>query len=55
MCGQDIATALQLLDFVKRIPDPNCGPRGYKMALCVDWKLVESHHGNAKTRFHIHS
>lgn len=43
MCGQDIATALQLLDFVKRIKDPNCGPRGYKLALCVDWKLVESH------------
>lgn len=43
MAGQDIATALQLLGFVKRIPDPRCGPRGYKMALCVDWNLVESH------------
>lgn len=38
-----MATALQLLNFVKRIPDPKANGKGYKLAICVDWKLVESH------------
>lgn len=43
MSGQDVATALQLLNFVKRIPDPKINGKGFKLAICVDWKLVESH------------
>ncbi|XP_021960551.1 uncharacterized protein LOC110856375 isoform X2 [Folsomia candida] len=45
MCGQDVATALQLLNFLKRIPDAmNATPsKGVKLCICVDWKLVESH------------
>ncbi|CAL8139260.1 unnamed protein product [Orchesella dallaii] len=56
MSGQDVATSLQLLNFVKRIPDPKPGGKGFKLAICVDWKLVESHAAkvaSSKTRIHL--
>ena len=42
MCGQDIATTLQLMKFVRRIRDKS-NPRGYKLALAIDWKMVNAH------------
>jgi len=55
MCGQDVATALQLLNFVKRVPEP-APSRGIRVCICVDWKLVETHAtrvANSKSRIKI--
>lgn len=56
MSGQDVATALQLLNFVKRIPDSKGNGQGFALAICVDWKLVESHAirvASSKTRISL--
>ena len=55
MCGQDVATALQLLEFVKRIPDTTI-PRGYRVVLVIDWKMVAEHAArvaSSKTRIEV--